>query len=144
MRNTWLVIAALLLSACSNDQTDASSSVITEEMRVEYPEFAARFATALTDGDYQAAHEMLSTELQKEYSAVELGRQFDAMVEYGESPARVDGFTETLEAWPDKRPSDVGWVYVSISGDDFAEAVTVVVTAGDSGMSIGSIEWGRP
>lgn len=144
MRNSWFVIAALLLAACSDDHPSTSSSTVTEAMRVEYPEFASRFATALTEGEYDAAHEMLSSDMQQDLTAAELGGQFEAMVEYGESPARVDGFTETLDSWPDKKPDDVGWVYVSISGDDFGEAVAVVVSADDSGMSISSIEWGRP
>ena len=82
--------------------------------------------------------------MQQELTAADLGERFEAMVEYGGSPARVDGFTQTLESWPDKKQDDVGWVYVSISGDDFGEAVTVVVSADNSGMSISSIEWGRP
>ncbi len=111
---------------------------------MNYPKFASRFAMALTDGEYEVAHEMLSPDMQQKHTADALGKKFEAMVKYGGSPAKVDGFIETLEDWPDKEPGDVGWVYVSVSGDDYAEAVIVIVSANDGGMSISSIEWGRP
>ncbi|MEL7185872.1 MAG: hypothetical protein AAFN50_05480 [Pseudomonadota bacterium] len=144
MKNHWLVVAILLLTACSDDRPSSSNSTITEEMRVEYPQFATRFAAALTNGAYDEAHQMLNPELQKKHSAGELGQTFEAMVEYGSSPAKVDGFIETMEDWPDKKPDDVGWVYVSVSGVDYAEAVTVIVSTDRNGMSIRKIEWGRP
>jgi len=144
MNNHWFVVAILLLAACSDDRLPASDSTITKEMRVEYPRLATRFATALTNGEYDEAYQMLSPDMQQKHTADELGKTFEAMVEYGGSPAKVDGFIETLEEWPDKEPDDVGWVYVSVSGDDYAEAVTVIVSTNRNGMSISSIEWGRP
>ena len=144
MKKHWLVVAILLLAACSDDRLSTSGSTITEEMRVEYPNFATRFASALTNGEYDEAHQMLNPDMQKKHTADGLGKTFEAMVEYGGSPAKVDGFIETLEEWPDKEPDDVGWVYVSVSGDDYAEAVTVIVSTDRNGMSISSIEWGRP
>ena len=144
MKNHWFVLAILLLAACSSDRHPTSSPTVTEEMSVNYPKFASRFAMALTDGEYEVAHEMLSPDMQQKHTADALGKKFEAMVKYGGSPAKVDGFIETLEDWPDKEPGDVGWVYVSVSGDDYAEAVIVIVSANDGGMSISSIEWGRP
>lgn len=144
MKNAWFVLAILLLAACADDHSPTSSPAITDEMRMAYPKFASHFAAALTDGEYEAAFEMLSSDMQRKYSADELRNRFEAMVENGGSPAKVDGFIQTMEDWPDKKPDDVGWAYVSISGDDYAEAVTVIVSAGDYGMSISSIEWGRP
>jgi len=111
-----------------------------------YAEFASRFTTALADGDYGAAYKMLSPEMQEKYTEDDLSKSFEEMVEYGDSRAKVDGFVETLEDWPDKNSGDIGWgwVYVSVSGDDYAEAVTVIVSAVEDGMAISSIEWGRP
>ena len=109
-----------------------------------YSEFAVSFATALTDGEFQAAHDMLAPNLQAGTPVAELQGNFEQMVEYGRSPARVDGFVQTMDDWPAKGDTDLGWAYVSICGDDFAEAVTVVVTLVDGNMAIGSVEWGRP
>jgi hypothetical protein len=36
--------------------------------------------------------------------------------------------TCTMGTWPDKRPSDVGWIYVNLGGDVYSEGVTVIVT----------------
>ena len=45
---------------------------------------------------------------------------------------------------PDMHPQDVGWVYVSIGGDGFGEAITVTVTQEQDEMKIRTLEWGRP
>ena len=139
-----MLLAIALLGGCTDSRTPANSTSITEEMRMSYSEFATDFARALTAGDYDAAYAMLSPELQRKYRADSLGYEFEEMVSYGESPAKVDGVIETLDDWPDKTADDIGWAYVSVSGDDYAEAVTVIVSATGNGMAISSIEWGRP
>jgi hypothetical protein len=53
-------------------------------------------------------------------------------------------YLERLETTQNRKADEVGWVYVSISGDDYVEAVTVIVSADENGISINSIEWGRP
>jgi hypothetical protein len=42
------------------------------------------------------------------------------------------------------RRGDIGWAYVSIEGDDFVEAVRVVVSALGGKPLIREVEWGRP
>lgn len=111
---------------------------------LDYEAKAKGFAEALTANRYEAAFEMLSSALQAGSSAADLQSKFEEMTEYGEGKPRVDGFTHTMDDWPDKRSSDVGWAYVSISGDDYAEAVTVIVSFEDDAMKIREIEWGRP
>ena len=144
MKYIPILLAIALLSACSDDSAPAGASAITDEMRIAYPEFATDFARELTKGDYDAAYGMLSPDMKRKNSADSLGYEFEEMVSYGGSPARVDGFIETLDDWPDKAADEVGWVYVSVSGDDYAEAVIVVVSAHANGMAISSVEWGRP
>ena len=144
MKNPWFVLAVLCLAACSDDGPPTTSHAISAEVRTAYPKFASRFATALTNGEYETAYDMLSSDMQRKYTAEALGNKFEAMVEYGGSPAKVDGFIETMEDWPDRKADEVGWAYVSISGNDYAEAVTVIVSADNYGMSISNIEWGRP
>ena len=51
---------------------------------------------------------------------------------------------QTMEAWPDKQPHDVGWAYVSIGGDVYSEAVTVVVARENGRLVIRQVEFGRP
>ena len=111
---------------------------------MDYEQFAVQFARALTEGDFDAAHRMLSTDLRQQLSADNLGAEFDSMTDYFDSAAKVDGHTETMSDWPGKRADDLGWVYVSISGTPCSEAVIVIVSSGGDGMAISSIEWGRP
>jgi hypothetical protein len=56
---------------------------------------------------------------------------------------RVEAMQDTT-IWPGKKRDDVAWVYVAISGDSFAEALSVVVTREDGQELIRSVEWGRP
>lgn len=139
-----LLLTLILLASCSDGTQSDDSSAISEEMRLTHVEFATSFAESLAGGDYEAAHNMLSAKLQQQYSQVGLRESFEEMIAYGGSPAWVDGTVATLEDWPGKTASDIGWVYVSVSGDDFGEAVTVIVSAVEDRMAISSIEWGRP
>ena len=49
-----------------------------------------------------------------------------------------------MEDWPDKQPGDLAWVYVSLQGESFSEAVTVVLADTKRGARIRELEWGRP
>lgn len=50
----------------------------------------------------------------------------------------------TMTTWPDKQPADLGWAYVSIGGEVYSEAVTVVVTSESGEPKIREVEFGRP
>jgi hypothetical protein len=50
----------------------------------------------------------------------------------------------SLEDWPERRDGDLGFAYVGIEGDEFVEAVSVVVHNYDGKHLIREIEWGRP
>lgn len=139
-----LLLVLILLASCSDGTRSGHSSAISEEMLLTHVEFAKSFAETLAASDYESAHTMLSPEMQQHYTVANLRENFEEMVEYGESPVRVDGTVGTLEDWPGRTPDDIGWVYVSVSGDEFGEAVTVIVSAIEGKMAISSIEWGRP
>ena len=74
----------------------------------------------------------------------ELKAAFDAMVpsDWG----RIGPITvgETMTTWPGWQPGDLGWAYVSIGGDVYSEAITVVVTAERGAARIRHVEFGRP
>lgn len=110
----------------------------------EFVTVARQFAEALVTGDFTAAHGMLCLSLSQEFSPDNLRQTYAAMVEYGSGQPVADGYIYTMTDWPSKRPGDVGWVYVSISGEGFAEAVTVIVSEEADALKISAIEWGRP
>ena len=102
-----------------------------------------KFAEALVAGNYLEARSYLTANAQKNYTPDKLAAQYRA-ISGGNGPVRVDGHYEFLQDWADRQAKDIGWVYISISGSDFAEAVTVVVSDENGTPKIRSLEWGRP
>jgi len=108
---------------------------------------ATNFAQALADARWEDAHSLLDQELQKRFSAQRLAETFQAMYSsYAEGPVTSVHFDPqfSMETWPAKIPGDVGWAYVSLHGNGFVEAVTVVVASSSGHLAIRDIEWGRP
>lgn len=112
-----------------------------------YEEVAVDFAKALVEGSWEKARGFLVPVLQAQWPAQRLAEAFKSMYEgYADGPARSVHFDPqfSMAAWPAKQSGDIGWTYVSIQGDEFTEAVTVVVASSESGLAIRDIEWGRP
>lgn len=109
---------------------------------------AVDFATALVRGDFVRAREFLAPPLHGAMPPEQLRSKLFGMFQGYASglPRRIhfDPAHSHEEDWPDKKPGDVAWVYVSISGDDFNEAVTVIVAKVGGRLLIREIEWGKP
>ncbi len=115
--------------------------------RKPYIEVAASVASALVSGDFARANALLSPELRIRFTPDALREELFGMFRgYADGEPRSIYFDEQfqMEDWPDKQAGDVGWAYVGIEGDDFVEAVTVVVAKIKSELLIREIEWGRP
>ena len=108
---------------------------------------AVAFASALVAGEFDRARSLLTPELQLRYSAVELREQFLGMFEgyAGGQPERIH-FEEEFahDEWPGKAAGEIGCAYVGIEGEDFFEAVTVIVSDVAGKHLIREIQWGRP
>lgn len=102
------------------------------------------FARALVAGEYDVAHSMPSAPLQAALPPAQLKEKLESMIEYGGSPFDFVDVTTILDDWPAKKVADIGWAYVTIGGDVYSEAVTVVVTQEQTKHAIREIEWGRP
>jgi hypothetical protein len=110
----------------------------------DYSSIGLEFATALATRDYPTAYAMTSRDYQRSTTLDEMRAAFEAIVP---TDWRTVGLVEvghTLETWPAKQPSDVGWVYISIGGDAYSEAVTVVVMLESDTLKVRSVEFGRP
>jgi hypothetical protein len=105
---------------------------------------AVTFAEHLTAGRFDDARAMLSEHLQQQYQPIDLNREFSAMVSYGGSAPDTVELISTMDAWPARQINDLGWAYVAISGDEFSEAVSVVVAQENLHALIRELEWGRP
>ena len=101
----------------------------------------------LVEKDFARAEALLTPELRQELTRDALWARLYGMFRgYSESKPRSIHFDEKgqMEEWPGKRRGDIGWAYVSIEGDDFVEAVRVVVSAVGGKPLIREVEWGRP
>ena len=111
-----------------------------------YAEVAISFASALVRGDFSTAHALLTDELRSALPVDALQARFHEMYDWYETPpvGIHSGEDFTMDDFAGRRPNDLGWAYISIHGDGWVEAVTVVVAAAPTDPRIREITWGRP
>lgn len=115
-----------------------------------YTDVALTFAKALASSQFDKAYSLLSPEMRQQYSPETLRANYQQMFAYaGKTSATGVEVMNVMEDFPDKTNTDLGWVYVSITGPDeqggsWGEAVAVVVTKVDGELLIRDITWGRP
>jgi hypothetical protein len=110
----------------------------------DYKNVALDFTNALATRNYGAAYALTSDEYRDGTSVEAMQAAFEAIVPADWTtigPVEVGG---TMEDWPGRKPSDVGWAYVSVGGDAYSEAVTVVVTLEAGALRVRTVEFGRP
>jgi hypothetical protein len=105
---------------------------------------AQQFGHALASGDFVAAHKLLTGQALALYSPEALKKAVMDMTSYAPGPIRHVEVMDSMRVWPDRKPGDIAWVYVALTGDSFSEAVTVVLCSTRSGTRIRDIDWGRP
>jgi hypothetical protein len=107
-----------------------------------FSDVAAQFASALVQGDYALAHSLLAESLKSYLTSQQIQESFENMV--AQKSNLTTEVVETLTDWQEKQPGDVGWAYVAINGDNFAEAVTLTLCDDHNKTLIRYIVWGRP
>jgi hypothetical protein len=110
----------------------------------DYGAVAVNFAGALARRDYSAAYAMTSGEYQRRTTMADMQAAFEAIVPTDWPTVGPVELGLTMDTWPDKRPADVGWAYVSVGGDGYSEAVIAVVALEGDTLKIRSVEFGRP
>ena len=124
--------------------TRTSAEAIETYPPAPYAQFAIRFAEALVARNFDMAHAMLSTSLRKATRVEQLRESYDMMMQRGDSTPPITELISTLDDWPTRRKSDLGWAYVAISGTSYAEGIAVIVKQVSGQPVIRQIEWGRP
>lgn len=112
-----------------------------------YAQVAVEFASGLVARDFVLAWELLAPPLREELTPERLRERLYGMFsEYTDGEPTAIHYDEafSLAEWPGKQPGDVGWAYVGILGEDFAEAVAVIVADVDGALLIREVEWGQP
>jgi hypothetical protein len=110
----------------------------------EHVRIATSFADALVAGDFKKAHGLLSPSLKKSTSELALARCFKGLLPSAKSTIDDANVVDAMDDWPNRKPGDVGWAYVALTGDGFSEGVSVTVSKEGKGFAIRELEWGRP
>ena len=110
----------------------------------DYKTIALGFTNALATRNYAAAYALTSNEYRDSMSVEAMQAAFEAIVPTDWNIIGPVEVGETMEDWPGRKPSDVGRVYVSVGGDVYSEAVTVIVTLEENALKVRTVEFGRP
>jgi len=109
-------------------------------------QLAQQFGAFIANENYSGAHALLTTEAQRVHTKTKMKRSSVGMRSYAPGPflnvVVMEDFI--LEDWPTKQDGDVASIYIALDGDDFCEAVSVIVTQQDGELRIRDLEWGRP
>ena len=110
----------------------------------DYKNVALGFTNALATRNYGAAYALTSSEYRDGTSVEDMQAAFEAIVPTDWTTIGPVEVGDTMEDWPGRKRSDVGWAYVSVGGDAYSEAVTVVVTLEEDALRVRTVEFGRP
>ena len=110
----------------------------------DYKHVALAFTKALAARDYDAAYALTSRTYRESTSVSAMQAAFEAIVPIDWGTVGPVEVGQTMEVWPGREASDAGWAYVSVGGDVYSEAVTVVVVLEEGELRIRTVEFGRP
>jgi hypothetical protein len=110
----------------------------------DYRHVALAFTKALAARDYGGAYALTSRAYRDGTSLKAMAEAFETIVPGDWGPVSAIDVGHTMDDWPGREPSDAGWAYVSVGGDVYSEAVTVVVTREGDELRVRSVEFGRP
>jgi hypothetical protein len=133
------LIAAGAFVGCSKEDPRMPSGSISDCQNI-----ALEFTKALAARDYSKAYAMTSQSYRKRNTPERMQAAFEAIVPADWGPMGPIQVGQTMESWPGKRPEDLGWVYVSIGGDTYSEAIIVIVSWENGKALIREVEFGRP
>jgi len=117
---------------------------MTTKHNANFKEIAMQFAKLLANRNYSDAYEMTTQEYRKRNSLEQIQEHFEAIIpmDWGAIDSIEAG--ETMNDWRGKEATDVGWVYVSLGGDVYSEAVTVIIAEEEGALKVREVEFGRP
>ena len=126
----------ILIISCSQQGTTMSLQ--------NAKQLALQFSNAMASRDYLRAYDLTAGSFRQNYSQQDLQSSFEDIVpvDWGEvSPIEVG---ETMTEWPAKENTDIAWVYVSLGGDMYSEALILIIAAEKDSLKVREIEFGRP
>jgi len=136
---TVIVLVTVLCIACEQSNADISASDKNLMSSV-----LLAFARDLVDRNYLKAYARTSKKYQANTSPDNLKTAFEEIVplDWGTTcPVEVGS---ALLDWPNQQPGEILWVYVTIGGDVYSEAISVIFSKESNSFKINSVEFGRP
>ena len=110
-------------------------------------EIALRFAQDLAQRNYALAYTFTSQEYQQHMSLNAVRETFECIIpeDWG-AVTSIQVVGDVLQDWPDKQPTDIGWVYVSLEGEvyPYSEGLFILIAQEGELLKIRDIEFGRP
>lgn len=131
--------ATLAVAGCSKEETGAPPG-----SAADYRQAALAFTRSLAARDYPKAHAMTTLAYRARRSQAQLQTDFEAIVPADWGPIGPIEIGDARADWRGRQPADLAWVYVSIGGEVYSEAVIVVVALENGAAKIREIEFGRP
>jgi hypothetical protein len=110
----------------------------------DYKRVGLAFVEALASRDYDVAYALTSRNYRDSTSLKALQAAFERIVPVDWKTVGPIEVGETMEDWPGREPLDAGWAYLSVGGDVYSEAITVVVTLEEGDLRVRTVEFGRP
>jgi hypothetical protein len=134
-----IILIAFPIASCSRED-----SKLTTGNTIDYKQVALEFTKLLAAREYAKAYSLTAMEYRQKNTLEQLKENFERIVpvDFGPIGTIETGLTNSF--FREKRPSDLAWVYVSIGGDVYSEALTVIVTLENEAAKIREIEFGRP
>ena len=105
---------------------------------------AVLFTRLLAARSYGNAYAMTSQEYRAAVTLEQMREGFETFVPPDWGGAEPIEAVQTMDTWPTKRDSDLLWVYVSIGGDVYSEALAAVLTSEGGDPKVREVEFGRP
>lgn len=125
-------------TGAANEKADSESFV--KDWRAS----AVAFGSALIEGQFLEAHEMLSAEGKSVWSEARLREAFSQLTSYFVSKPDRSLLAASLIDWPNRKSGDLGFAHVAIIGDGEVEGISIVICGDRDTCFVRSIEWGRP
>ena len=133
-----LILTILIIGRLNEEE------IMTTKHNANFKEIAMQFAKLLANRNYSDAYEMTTQEYRKRNSLEQIQEHFEAIIPMDWGAIDPIEAGETMNDWRGKEATDVGWVYVSLGGDVYSEAVTVIIAEEEGALKVREVEFGRP
>ena len=105
---------------------------------------ALEFSKLLASRDYSEAYALTSRSYKNNFNVADLQESFEDIIPNDWGTVDPVEISKSMTNWPDKKPSDIAWIYIVLGGDVYSEALILIITDENSTTKIRDVEFGRP